>query len=221
MTAALGSRVSAAQIIVDLIQKEGVWALFKGALPRAVWIAPLGAMNFAGYELAKRAMGVGRAEEAVEKSREAPSAGLGVAGNAVKGIEDEKVVGEEVGHDSMRGLASAVGEHLARIGWGKWWGKRLDEGGVKSAPECIEQSSTDPLRCGRDVPIENDCTEHGEQNSTFVVDRRAQEVKTLRAEQGRCILCGRGSGDVDASCADGRSTRVQRGGLGLSHTGAG
>eukprot|EP00243_Klebsormidium_subtile_P014034 TRINITY_DN969_c0_g2_i1.p1 TRINITY_DN969_c0_g2~~TRINITY_DN969_c0_g2_i1.p1 ORF type:complete len:425 (-),score=90.37 TRINITY_DN969_c0_g2_i1:338-1462(-) len=31
-------------------------ALYKGALPRFFWIAPLGAMNFAGYELAKRAM---------------------------------------------------------------------------------------------------------------------------------------------------------------------
>ncbi len=31
-------------------------ALFKGALPRACWVAPLGAMNFAGYELAKNAL---------------------------------------------------------------------------------------------------------------------------------------------------------------------
>lgn len=29
---------------------------FAGALPRAIWIAPLGAMNFAGYELAKNAL---------------------------------------------------------------------------------------------------------------------------------------------------------------------
>ena len=36
--------------------KEGVGALFKGALPRAAWVAPLGAMNFAGYELAKDAL---------------------------------------------------------------------------------------------------------------------------------------------------------------------
>jgi hypothetical protein len=60
MTTAAGSTFSTTQIIVDLIQKEGVMALFKGALFRAVWIAPLGAMNFAGYELAKRAMGVSR-----------------------------------------------------------------------------------------------------------------------------------------------------------------
>lgn len=40
----------------DIIRTEGVGALFKGALPRMVWIAPLGAMNFAGYELAKRAL---------------------------------------------------------------------------------------------------------------------------------------------------------------------
>ena len=30
--------------------------LFKGAVPRFFWVAPLGAMNFAGYELAKKAM---------------------------------------------------------------------------------------------------------------------------------------------------------------------
>lgn len=58
MTTAAGSSISTRQIVVDLIQKEGFMALFKGALFRAVWIAPLGAMNFAGYELAKRAMGV-------------------------------------------------------------------------------------------------------------------------------------------------------------------
>lgn len=33
---------------VSIVQKEGVGALFKGALPRAIWTAPLGAMNFAG-----------------------------------------------------------------------------------------------------------------------------------------------------------------------------
>ncbi len=40
----------------DILAKEGVGALFKGALPRACWVAPLGAMNFAGYELAKDAL---------------------------------------------------------------------------------------------------------------------------------------------------------------------
>ena len=29
--------------------KEGPLSLFKGALPRALWVSPLGAMNFAGY----------------------------------------------------------------------------------------------------------------------------------------------------------------------------
>ena len=64
MTAAAGTRATTGKVIVDIIQKEGLLALFKGALPRAVWIAPLGAMNFAGYELAKRAMGVGSQEAA-------------------------------------------------------------------------------------------------------------------------------------------------------------
>lgn len=32
----------------SIVQKEGVGALFKGGLVRAVWTAPQGAMNFAG-----------------------------------------------------------------------------------------------------------------------------------------------------------------------------
>lgn len=43
-------------IMVAIVREEGLLALFKGAIPRFFWIAPLGAMNFAGYELAKRAM---------------------------------------------------------------------------------------------------------------------------------------------------------------------
>lgn len=39
-----------------IAQKEGPLALFKGATARALWVSPLGAMNFAGYELARRAM---------------------------------------------------------------------------------------------------------------------------------------------------------------------
>ena len=32
----------------SIVQKEGVGALFKGGLVRAIWTAPQGAMNFAG-----------------------------------------------------------------------------------------------------------------------------------------------------------------------------
>ena len=46
----------AGRILSEIVAKEGVGALFKGALPRACWVAPLGAMNFAGYELAKDAL---------------------------------------------------------------------------------------------------------------------------------------------------------------------
>ncbi|GMH35620.1 hypothetical protein BSKO_03488 [Bryopsis sp. KO-2023] len=56
MTAEVGSKVAASQILIDILKAEGIPALFKGCLPRAVWIAPLGAMNFAGYELAKNAL---------------------------------------------------------------------------------------------------------------------------------------------------------------------
>ena len=41
---------------VEIVRHETLTALFRGVLPRMMWIAPLGAMNFAGYELAKRAM---------------------------------------------------------------------------------------------------------------------------------------------------------------------
>jgi hypothetical protein len=41
---------------MTILREEGIGALYKGALPRALWVAPVGAMNFAGYELAKRAL---------------------------------------------------------------------------------------------------------------------------------------------------------------------
>ena len=44
------------QVVSSIVAKEGVGALFKGCLPRALWIAPVGAMNFAAYELARNAM---------------------------------------------------------------------------------------------------------------------------------------------------------------------
>ncbi|KAJ7524705.1 hypothetical protein O6H91_17G017600 [Diphasiastrum complanatum] len=56
MTAGPGMPLTMSAIAIHIMQEEGVLALFKGALPRFFWIAPLGAMNFAGYELAKRAM---------------------------------------------------------------------------------------------------------------------------------------------------------------------
>lgn len=41
-------------------------------MPRAIWIAPLGAMNFAGYELAKRAMGVQSSGTETPEKKENP-----------------------------------------------------------------------------------------------------------------------------------------------------
>ena len=43
--------LGAGKIISGILATEGVGALFRGALPRALWVAPLGAMNFAGYEV--------------------------------------------------------------------------------------------------------------------------------------------------------------------------
>ncbi|KAF9674842.1 hypothetical protein SADUNF_Sadunf10G0168900 [Salix dunnii] len=56
MTAPPGRTVSMSLIAFSILQHEGPLGLFKGAVPRFFWIAPLGAMNFAGYELARKAM---------------------------------------------------------------------------------------------------------------------------------------------------------------------
>lgn len=57
MTSTIGSQsVTIRELASKIVREEGPGVLFKGALPRALWIAPVGAMNFAGYELAKNAM---------------------------------------------------------------------------------------------------------------------------------------------------------------------
>lgn len=71
MTAPAGSTLSASQILIDILKAEGILGLFKGlffililfliifgegAWARAIWVAPVGVMNFAGYELAKNAI---------------------------------------------------------------------------------------------------------------------------------------------------------------------
>ncbi|KAK9127260.1 hypothetical protein Syun_016057 [Stephania yunnanensis] len=56
MTAPQGLPVSMSMIAFTILRQEGPLGLFKGAIPRFFWIAPLGAMNFAGYELARKAM---------------------------------------------------------------------------------------------------------------------------------------------------------------------
>lgn len=57
MTASAGAASPAiGTLLMTILREEGIDALYKGALPRALWVAPVGAMNFAGYELAKRAL---------------------------------------------------------------------------------------------------------------------------------------------------------------------
>ncbi|XP_039002467.1 mitochondrial substrate carrier family protein C-like [Hibiscus syriacus] len=56
MTAPGGRPISMSVIAFSILRHEGPLGLFKGAVPRFFWIAPLGAMNFAGYELARKAM---------------------------------------------------------------------------------------------------------------------------------------------------------------------
>lgn len=64
MMTAQGRTLSLSMVAYSIIRHEGPLGLFKGAVPRFFWIAPLGAMNFAGYELAKKAMD--RSEEAAD-----------------------------------------------------------------------------------------------------------------------------------------------------------
>ena len=65
-TRAMTGQLAAGEVmwvsVQNIVKKEGAAALFKGVVPRMMWIAPLGAMNFAGYELAKRAMQSAEAE---------------------------------------------------------------------------------------------------------------------------------------------------------------
>lgn len=56
MMTAQGRSVSMTLVAFSILRHEGPLGLFKGAVPRFFWIAPLGAMNFAGYELARKAM---------------------------------------------------------------------------------------------------------------------------------------------------------------------
>ncbi|CAM8957946.1 unnamed protein product [Rhodiola kirilowii] len=57
MIATGGSPESMSAIALSILRQEGPLGLFKGAVPRFFWVAPLGAMNFAGYELARKALG--------------------------------------------------------------------------------------------------------------------------------------------------------------------
>ncbi|EPS71249.1 hypothetical protein M569_03503, partial [Genlisea aurea] len=56
MMTARGREVSLSMVTISILRRQGIMGLFKGAVPRFFWIAPLGAMNFAGYELARKAM---------------------------------------------------------------------------------------------------------------------------------------------------------------------
>ncbi|KAJ8760288.1 hypothetical protein K2173_011700 [Erythroxylum novogranatense] len=56
MMTARGRSMPMTMVAISIFRNEGPLGLFKGAVPRFFWIAPLGAMNFAGYELAKKAL---------------------------------------------------------------------------------------------------------------------------------------------------------------------
>ncbi|GER28306.1 mitochondrial substrate carrier family protein [Striga asiatica] len=57
MIASQGQTGKVSFIVISILRQEGPLGLFKGAVPRFFWVAPLGAMNFSGYELLRKAMG--------------------------------------------------------------------------------------------------------------------------------------------------------------------
>lgn len=56
MTAIQGQPTTMSVVALCILREEGPLGLFRGALPRFFWVAPLGAINFAGYELVRKAM---------------------------------------------------------------------------------------------------------------------------------------------------------------------
>ncbi|XP_073143893.1 uncharacterized protein [Henckelia pumila] len=56
MVASEGGSAALSVVLFSILRHEGPLGLFKGAIPRFFWVAPLGAMNFAGYELIRKAM---------------------------------------------------------------------------------------------------------------------------------------------------------------------
>lgn len=75
MMTAQGRTLSLSMVAVSIIRHEGPLGLFKGAVPRFFWIAPLGAMNFAGYELARKAMD--KSDETIDQTSQKKSVGAG------------------------------------------------------------------------------------------------------------------------------------------------
>lgn len=68
MTAPQGMTLASSTVALSILRHEGPLGLFKGSIPRFFWIAPLGAMNFAGYELARKAMDKEDTEQLAQKS---------------------------------------------------------------------------------------------------------------------------------------------------------
>lgn len=60
MMTAHGANLPLLLVGVSIIRDEGLLGLFRGSVPRFFWVAPLGALNFAGYELILEAMDGGK-----------------------------------------------------------------------------------------------------------------------------------------------------------------
>jgi len=88
MTAPPGAPVSASAAVASILAADGVRGLWRGALPRAVWVAPQGAMHFAFYELVRGPRGGGggtRRKAAAEAAAEGVKEEGGGSGGAILG----------------------------------------------------------------------------------------------------------------------------------------
>ena len=56
MTNTTGVPIRVLALVREIVRTNGPLGLFKGALPRALWIAPVGAVNFGAYEIARSAL---------------------------------------------------------------------------------------------------------------------------------------------------------------------
>ncbi|CAG9466256.1 unnamed protein product [Pedinophyceae sp. YPF-701] len=149
MTAPAGASVSALPLLVHIVKNEGVRALWKGSIARAIWIAPQGAMNFSGYELAKRALDKRASQKADEQGGAAETAGEGA--KREKPRERGAGAAEEGGGggdalEGVRNVARSLVVGLSRLR------KRPDEsgdavpqegekGGAKGAPGSKEEAA--------------------------------------------------------------------------------
>ena len=85
MTAPPSAPLSARAAVASILAADGIPGLWRGALPRAVWTAPQGAMNFALYEIWRGPRGGGGGGEKQRKGERVAGAAKGGGGGGSRG----------------------------------------------------------------------------------------------------------------------------------------